>query len=97
MATTVTVWLTGSNRRWAIRRPHGRGPMSAARGEGTSRPGGFLVVEVELRPDVLVVAEEVARVVPALDVDQAVGVAFVVVLDPLLIVAGHEVDVAPRL
>src|SRR5687768_14276538 len=59
-----------------------------------SAPARPAVQSRGLGGDVLVVAEEVVGVVGALDVDQAVVVALVVVLDALLIVAGHEVDVA---
>src|ERR687888_819124 len=43
--------------------------------------------------DVLVDTERVVRVVPPLDLDEAVVVALVVRADALLVVGGHEVDV----
>ncbi len=47
--------------------------------------------------DVLVQMEEVVGVVPALDLGQPREVAAVVVLDPGLVVVGHEVDITARL
>jgi hypothetical protein len=47
--------------------------------------------------DVLVDVEEVARIVGTLDLDQAVVVLAVVVLDLVVIVVLHEVDVAAGL
>jgi hypothetical protein len=50
-----------------------------------------------LRCDVLVDVEEVAGIVRPLDLDQAVMVLAVVVLDLVVIVVLHEVDVAAGL
>jgi hypothetical protein len=50
-----------------------------------------------LRLDVLVEVEQVARVELPLDLDKTIVVALVVGFDPVLVVTGHEVDIATLL
>ena len=70
---------------------------------GTAGHDGLLVrpgprrIRWPLGGDVLVDVEEVARIVGTLDLDQAVVVLAVVVLDFVVIVVLHEVDIAAGL
>ena len=58
------------------------------------RPGGFAE---PLRFDVLIDVEQIAGIVRALDLDQAVVVLAIVVLDLVVVVVLHEVDIAAGL
>src|SRR3990170_2856036 len=53
----------------------------------------LVVCRTSLRPDVLVQVEQIPRIVLPLDLDEPFVVALVVILDPVLIVSRHEVDV----
>src|SRR5262245_36794452 len=62
------------------------------------RPGNMCAIDRLLKsatgwPDILVHAEEVVGIVTALDFSQTAVVCAIRLLDPILFIVGHEVDV----